>query len=267
MKILPREQNAALGTWPCHVLAATATAATSLLLLSSCSGPDAHEVDVHGSRLTRYAERILGVDPSFPTNPLVLVPVVTDPGDFTLTYQVPVRADVRSNGGHLRLQDNCREARLSLFERQTNGTYLVYWTTLCSELGLHTVRVELATCEGDFLGPKRVENITNVLHFHPYPTLSGTRLYVRAFLQATSADYTIEPCNTNNARFKTITGHTDNGVIDEAWDFWTAGATPYNGQEIVAQICVTPTARTSNGVAVPTGPKVRVPIPFSKEGP
>lgn len=126
-----------------NVVAATAFAAASLWLLCSCSRPDDEQVDVHGNGLTRRAERILGVDPSAPTNPLVLIPVTNGYEPYALTYQVPIRTDVESNGGHLTLLDGGEAARDWLFERQTNGTYLLYWTTLYSKPGPHTLQVEL----------------------------------------------------------------------------------------------------------------------------
>ena len=124
----------------------------------------------------------------------------------------------------------------------------------------NTLVLGLGTPIHHVYGPKRIENITNALRLDRYSTSFGTQLRVHAFLQATSADYTIELYDTNMFLLKTTTGHAETGVIDEVWNVGTAGGILCYDEGIEARIYVTPTARTTNGIIVPIGPTTRIPV-------
>jgi hypothetical protein len=187
-----------------------------MALLLSCSKRNDDDLDVHGNGLTRYAERVLGVDPLAPTNPLVLIPVVNGEEPFVLTYEVPVRTDVRSNGCDLFLWDNGTTADATETERRTNDTYLVTWCTTFAAFGQHALQVRLGVpfhSPRAVFGPKRMENVTNLVQFDGASTSFGSRVFIEGKLQCRSAAYKIEVFGTNGRPVRVIFGHTDKGAI------------------------------------------------------
>ena len=233
-----------------------------MALLLSCSKHSDDDFDVHGNGLTRYAERVLGVDPLAPTNPLVLIPVLTGEEPFVLTYEVPVRTDVLSNRCELFLWDNGEPAAGgSELERRTNGTYLASWRTTFAAFGQHTLQVRLAApyqTPTAVFGPKRMENVTNLVRFDPGSTSFGSRISIEGKLQCRSADYKIEFFDINARLVKTLFGHTDKGAIKQGWDLRDDAGQVRGDQEFRANVYIRPTpARASNGVP----PDVVFPLP------
>lgn len=228
-------------------------------LLLSCSKPSDEDLDVHRNGLTRRAERLLGIDPSSPTNPLVLVPVATGEEPFTLTYMVPVQADIRSNRCDLVLVDNGKPADAFLFTRQTDGSYLLHWTTTFAQYGSHKLQVEMRVpFHTNVYGPPRLENVTNLVRLDPSTTSFGNKVEFLGFVHVPSADYRIEIFDTNQMPLRTITGHTEKGVIDEVWDLKTTNNEVYGDKEFTAQVYITPTIKDANGTTRSNAPTVRV---------
>jgi hypothetical protein len=210
--------------------------------------------------LTLRAERILGVDPLAPTNPLVLIPVVTGEEPFVLTYEVPVRTDVGSNYCWLHLFDNGRPWCAEEIERRTNGTYLVTWCTTFAAFGQHALQVQLRMPfhHANVYGPVRVETVTNLVQFDPASTCFGGRVFIEGKLQCRSADYKIEVSDTNAHLLNTILGHTDKGAIKQGWDLRNSDGRVRDDQEFRAKVYIRPTpAGASNGVP----PDVVFPLP------
>jgi len=245
---------------PAQFLLAIAAVLNALALLFSCTRAD-DDVEQHGSGLTRRAERLLGVDPVAPSNPLVLIPVATGEEPFTLTYRVPVRTDVRSNHCELVLLDNGVPADWYVFTRETNA-YTLDWATSFASFGPHALQVQLRIpFHTNVNGPVRLENVTNLVRFDPSVSSFGSRVWIHAFLRVPSADYLIEFYDTNKALLKTIKGHTEKGLIDEVWNLKTTDGKERMDRQIDAQVYVTPTVRTPEGRTRSNAPTVRVPYP------
>jgi len=244
MRFAPAYQSKAARS---QLNAIAAIAVVALLL--SCSKQSDEDVDVHGNGLTRYAERVLGVDPLAPTNPLVLIPVVTGEEPFVLTYEVPVRTDVLSNRCELFLWDNGTAADTSEIKRHTNGTYLVTWDTLFAAFGQHALQLRLGTpFPLSVFGPKRMENVTNLVQFDPASTSFGGKIHIEGKLHCGSADYRIDISDINTNLVKTIFGHTDKGAIKQGWDLRDDAGQVRDDQEFRAKVYIRPTpAGVSNG--------------------
>jgi hypothetical protein len=210
---------------------------------------------------------------------LVLTPVVTGKEPFILTYTIPLNMDASADGylpndenaqrRTLVLQDNDRSPGGYYFIRQTNGTYLIKWNTTFASYGLHTLRVCLRFGGLDrnrtkVFGPTRTENVTNIVQWEYDATGFGSRTWFHGFLHMRSADYKIAICDTNKNLIKTISGHTEKGVIDEIWDLTTAKGkrrSKRNDEVFEAQVYITPTITDTNGLIRSNAPTVRVLYP------
>lgn len=225
-------------------------------MLLSCSERNNDDLGVHGNGLTRYAERVLGADPLAPTNPLVLIPVVNGEEPIVLTYEVPVRTDVRSNRCDIFLWDNGEPATTSEIKRLTNGAYLVIWDTLFAAFGHHELKLMLGVpyqSRTVVFGPKRMETVTNLVQFTVTSTSFGTRIFIEGKLRCSSADYKIEFFDTNAQLLRTIYGHTEKGVIQQGWDLRDADGrlrddTQFKAEVYIAPTPVGPSVSTSNAV-------------------
>jgi hypothetical protein len=240
-------------------------------LLLSCSEQSDDDLDAHGNGLTRYAERVLGVDPLAPTNPLVLIPVVNGEEPFVLSYEVPVRRDVRTNGCDLFLWDNGSSAVVSEIERRTNGTYLVTWCTTFATFGPHALQLRLGVpyqTETAVFGPKRTENVTNLVQFDAGSTSFGSRIFIEGKLRCRSADYKIEFFDTSALLVRTMFGHTDKGVIQQGWDLKDLEGRVRDDTEFKAKVYIAPTlagaTNSASSNAVFTLPPY--PLAFWREG-
>jgi hypothetical protein len=251
------------------VVIAAVTASTALLL--SCSKYGDEDVDLHGNGLTRYAERVLGVDPLAPTNPLVLIPVVNGEEPLVLTYEVPVRPDVRSNRCDLFLLDNGKVAEACEIERRTNGTYLVAWDTLFAAFGEHALQLELAIpyqSRTNVFGPKRMLNVTNLVQFTLASTSFRSWVFIEGKLQCRSADYKMEFFDTNSRLLRTIFGHTDKGAIEQRWDLQDENGRVRDDTEFEAKVYIAPTPAGSDSSASSSGvfPLPPYPLRFWRAG-
>lgn len=240
-------------------------------LLLSCSRSSDEDTDMHGNGLTRYAERVLGVDPVMPTNPLVLIPVVTSEEPFVLTYEVPVRTDVRSNHCDLFLWDNGTAAEACEIKLLTNGTYLVIWDTLFTAFGQHALQLSLAVpphSRTKVFGPKRMENVTNLVQFDLASTSFRGWIFIEGKLQCKSADYKIEFFDINAQLLRTVFGHTDRGAIKQRWDLRDDAGQVRNDQEFRAKVYIKPTpAGATNGAPSNAGfPLPPYPLNFYRSG-
>ncbi len=233
-------------------------------LLVSCSERSDDDLDLHGNGLTRRAERILGVDPSARSNPLVLIPVLTGEEPFTLTYEVPVQTDVRSNSCELVLFDNGKRSDAYVLTRQTNGTYILDWGTTFASFGSHALRVGLqGPTHTIAYGPERLENITNLVQFDLDSTSFGSKACIYGKLRVPSADYSIEIYDTNTNLVKTIAGHTDRGLIDVVWDLRAASGQLRDDQEFQAKVYIRPIVAGTDNLAPSNGPPIIPPYPYS----
>ena len=221
-------------------------------------------VDLSGDGLTGRAKRILGINPLSQDNPLRLTPVITGQEPYILTYSMPLSIDVDSNQCVLSLLDNGFPAGGYDFVQQTNGTYLVEWNTTFAANGSHILQVEFGM-PGSRLplndngtepvqpvlsvaGTTRIENVYNLIQIDPDDTTFGSQVLYSGTLAVQSADYEIDIYDTNNVLLKTITNHTDSGVIEEVWDLTTdTNQPPRNDDEFDAQIYITP-SETVNGL-------------------
>jgi hypothetical protein len=232
-----------------------------MAFLLSCSNRNDDDLDMHGNGLPRWAERVLGVDPLAPTNPLVLIPVLTGEEPFVFTYEVLVRTDVLSNRCELFLWDNGEPAAGgSELERRTNGTYLASWCTTFTAFGQHNLQVVLAPppYHPKVFGPKRMETVTNLAQFDPGSTSFGSRVFVEGRLQCRSADYKIELFDINAQLLRTIFGHTDKGAVKQGWDLRDDAGQVRGDQEFRAKVYIRPTlAGATNGAL----PDVVFPLP------
>jgi hypothetical protein len=76
----------------------------------------------------------------------------------------------------------------------------------------------------------------------------GSQASFYGTLQVQSADYEIEIYDTTNNLLKTITNHTDTGVLDEVWDLTTdTNQPPRADEEFFAQLYITPNGLTRSG--------------------
>jgi hypothetical protein len=231
---------------PVQSLITIGLAATAAFFVS-CSGKTDEDRDVHHNGLTLRAERILGVDGSAPTNPLVLIPVTTDDGPFLFTYKVPVRTDVTTNRSRLVLLDNGKPAEAYLFTR-TNSGYLLYWGSIFAAYGPHTLQVGLSILfHTNVYGAPKLETVTNIMQMDIGSTSFGKKFCVNGKLHIPSADYEIEIYDTNDVKLKTINGHTENGVVDEVWDLKTQDGKVQTRSALRALVYIIPTSTSTNG--------------------
>ncbi len=214
------------------------------------------DIDLSGDGLTGRAKRILGINPLSQDNPLKLTPVITGQEPCILTYSMPLSIDVDSNQCVLTLIDNGYPAGGYDFVQQTNGTNLVEWNTTFANNGSHILQVELSmpganvAPEDEYngipavntvFGPMRSEINNNLVQFDRASTSFGGQAWIYGTLTVQSADYKIDIYDTNSILLKTITNHTDSGVLDEVWDLTTDGGEPRSDQEFNAKVYITPT--------------------------
>ena len=229
--------------------------------------PDAYNtaydnIDLDGDGLTGRAERILGTDPLIPDNPLTLTPVITGQEPYILTYSMPLSIDVDSDQCVLTLLDNGYPAGGYDFVQQLDGTYLVEWNTTFAANGSHILQVELGM-PGSHLplnddgtepvqpvlsveGTARIENVDNILQIDSGTTSFGSQVWYSGTLAVQSADYEIDIYDTSSVLLKTITGHTDDGTIDEVWDLIADGGDTCSDDEFDALVYITPTGASQN---------------------
>jgi hypothetical protein len=97
------------------------------------------------------------------------------------------------------------------------------------------------------MGQAQIENVDNIIQFDPDETPFTSQARYHGTLAVQSADYEIDIYDTNNVLLKTITGHTDNGVLDVVWDLTTdTNQPPRNDDEFDAQIYITPSETLNN---------------------
>jgi hypothetical protein len=199
------------------------------------------------------------------TDSLTLTPVVFGEEPFVVAYTIPFDIDVSSNLWSLGLLDNGKPAIAYEISRQTNGTYLVQWSTLFATHGLHELQVALhRPRKRTVLGPGRMENVTNLVSFDPYQTSFGSRIWIRGTSAIPAAQYRIEFYDASNTPLATIEGHTENGIIDEVWPCTTPDGGVRNDHRFRADFFITPSHSLAHGA--PTGP-LRYPLSFVRIGP
>lgn len=220
------------------------------------------DIDLSGDGLTGRAKRILGINPLSQDNPLKLPPIITGQEPYILTYSMPLSIDADSNQCVLTLMDNGYPAGGYDFIQQTNGTYLVEWNTTFAANGFHVLQVELGMPGSNLpkddygnvpkqpvlsvAGQARIENVNNLIQFDPDETPFTSQARYHGTLAVQSADYEIDIYDTNNVLLKTITNHTDSGVIDEVWNLISDSSETRNDDEFDAQIYITPSNVSNN---------------------
>lgn len=101
--------------------------------------------------------------------------------------------------------------------------------------------------------------ITNLLRFDSSAASFASRLWIHGFLSIPSADYRIAITDTNQVLLKNITGHTENGVIDEIWNLRSEDNEARKDERFEALVFVTPTIKDKNGIIRSNASTVRVP--------
>jgi hypothetical protein len=200
----------------------------------------------------------------FDTNSLALTPITNTKEPFVLTYTIPLNIDLKSNKwAALKLMDNGKGAKGYDFIRQTNGTYLVEWNTTFESPGSNVLQVELYMgFRKAFLGPKRTENVTNLAQFDPADTSFGGQACIRGILHVSLADYKIEIYDETNNLIKTITGHTDEGMIYKVWDLKSADGRIRDDPQFEAKIYITPTPGATSRLDTSNTASVSIPYPY-----
>jgi hypothetical protein len=128
------------------------------------------------------------------------------------------------------------------FTWQTNGGYLVEWDTVFASFGPHALQVTICGPVGRRItGPVRTETVTNLICFDPASTSFGTKIWVHGTLAVRSADYRVEFYDMTNTPLKTVTGHTEKGIIDTTWPCTMADGHVRNDQEFKAEVFISPT--------------------------
>ena len=242
------------------------------------------DIDLSGDGLTGRAKRILGINPLSQDNPLKLTPLITGQEPYILTYSMPLSINVESNQCVLTLLDNGKPAGGYAFTQQTNSTYLIVWNNTFASYGSHILQVQLSmpgatipsNDTGDIqtvnlvFGASRFENVSNLVQFDPDTSMFIGQAWIYGTLQMQSADYEIDIYDMTNNLLKTITNHTDNGVINEVWDLTTdTNQPPRNDQEFNALVYVTPTVINANNLKravrpndVNGPPGIGIPLPY-----
>ncbi len=203
--------------------------------------------DIDQGWLQRRVQEVFGTNLAATQNSLNLVPIITCNEPFTLSYSIAFTAPVPSlRFGVLKLEDNGKEAYAYAFKAQPAGGYRVEWNTTFCTNGQHTIQAvlllpgSLHSRIGNICGPTRMEKVTNIIQIDPGSTEFGTQMWFHGFLQVQTADYRIEIFDSQTNLLKTITGHTDKGVIDEIWDLKTANGQIRKDEEFASKIFIRP---------------------------
>jgi hypothetical protein len=173
--------------------------------------------------------------------------VVTGAEPDLATFEVPIRYDIVTNFGLLRLLVDGAEGNLQDCERGTNGNCLLVWNTTYNAPGQHALQAQLECTDWrggwhdlEVKGPVLPFYSSNVLQF-----VEGTSLFTDkgASLYAKLADqhgvYTIELQSPTGEHLKTISGTTTNGVIDVFWDLRDDHGNKYTNDSLKAVYNVT----------------------------
>jgi hypothetical protein len=100
----------------------------------------------------------------------------------------------------------------------------------------------------------RTEAVTNLVCFDPESTSFGTKIWIHGTLAVRSADYRIELYDVTNTLLKTVTGHTDEGVIDATWPCTMADGQVRNDREFKADVFIAPTMPVEGRAASKASP-------------
>ncbi len=217
------------------------------------------DADFDSDGLTTKAELFIATNPLSSDNPLLLNAVTMGEEPYTLAFSVPLATDVSANGGALTLTLDGQPVSGYEIERQLNGTYLVRWNSTFSpwgdhylQLGLHLSGITLPRNVGQsplnvVPGPFRPVQVKNIVQFKTFYSSFSDQLWVYGTLEVPQASYEIKIYDTQDNLVKTITGYTDTGVIEQAWDLTeTPGGPQRQDAEFRAQVLITPPTCNQN---------------------
>jgi hypothetical protein len=159
--------------------------------------------------------------------------VITGEEPDIATFRLPIRYDVVTNIGELRLLVDVEPGEDSgqggggfqNCERATNGDCLLIWNTTYDPPGQHAVRAELRITDNkdnhtiEVKGPVAPFFSSNLCQFDPfYSTFDARGADLFARLPESNGTYSIVLKSPAGQPIRTFTGKTSNGVINVHWD-------------------------------------------------
>jgi len=165
---------------------------------------------------------------------LLTLTQIGTPNDSGITsFEVPIRYDVVTNIGGLRLLVDAEsgdpatsdEAALQECTRATNGNCLLIWNTTYDPPGQHALQAQLHCTEGKkgretiyAEGTVRPYFSSNLFQLDSFSAFSERGAYLRAKLAESTGTYAIELKSPFGNFNRTFVGSTTSGVIEVFWD-------------------------------------------------
>ncbi|HEY3761983.1 MAG TPA: DUF2330 domain-containing protein [Verrucomicrobiae bacterium] len=207
-------------------------------------------------------DKIPGADKLSLEDLLTLKQVITGREPEDITFELPIRYDVMTKSGRLRLMVDAPSERFALIdssglmqdlERAPNGDCLLVWHTIYDTPGEHALQVSINwrnDSDGFFMGkgPAMLFVNSNLCQFNLYSSYfnqSAGAIY-RARLPETNGTYIARLVTTNGAPLKTITGNTTDGRIDVRWNMVNDNGQRFTGENFnsIWQISLPGSGRT-----------------------
>ncbi|HOX55859.1 MAG TPA: hypothetical protein P5205_03735 [Candidatus Paceibacterota bacterium] len=205
----------------------------------------------HGQPLSKL---LCNEEPGETTQPtldelMTLRRVITADDPETVTFEVPIRYDVVTNIGSLRLLIDAGHGggEMQVFERATNGNCLLVWNTTYDSPGRHFVQAQLFCTERqkerrsfETMGPPTPFFSSNLCQFDPlYSQFDSRGAILYAKLPESNGIYRIELTTPQGAHLKTFQGTTSNGVIKVHWDLTDGHGQRFTNTEFNSSFSVT----------------------------
>ena len=164
---------------------------------------------------------------------LTLKQIITGAEPDTATFEVPIRYNVMTNIGTVRLlvdgsSDETHfheEGQMQSFERATNGNCLLVWDTTYDPPGQHAIQAQFFLPHreedqvADIKGPITPFYSSNLCQFDSqYGEFNPQSAVLYARLVEPRGSYTIEVTTSAGQHLRTFTGTTTNGTIHVLWD-------------------------------------------------
>jgi hypothetical protein len=220
------------------------------------------DIDLDGDGMVGRIERALEKLPLTSDSQLTVSQVMNGYEPDMVSFVVPINYEALTALGTLNLFVDGEMVKLDDIREDAQGNCLLTWNTTFTTWGDHFVNVRFnrfgsqgaqqsGTPDPTTLsaaGPPISFPINSILRFSRFFSEFSDHGYLYADLAVEDADYVISLHNPaagpSAPAFRTISGSTGNGVIDEAWDVTDQNGNAYMGDNVIATFAVTPDGGT-----------------------
>lgn len=188
--------------------------------------------------------RALGTNSLALNELLTLRQITTGEEPEIVTFELPIRYDVLTNLGELRLlvdappeEDWSEGGDAQECKRATNGSCLLVWHAIYDPPGKHFLQAKLSVEGGQNTEPAEIKGpllpllSTDLLQLDSFNAF-GTQLFLQTWLAESNGIYQIEIQSPAGEVVKTFRGTTSNGVIEVVWDLIDDHGRPYPNESL-----------------------------------